>query len=206
MLLHLRTSSPGRLLSLSTDDHSSICQQGQDQSELSGRHASGSEYCPCCYRVAKRLNQGAIPMRSKKKNTMGFPDSSVGKESACNAGDPGFIPGSGRSPGEGIGYPLQYSGLKNSMDCIVHGAANSQTQLSEFHFLSFTIANNSDSMGTTLVAERIRIHFPMQGTRVRSLVREDPTCQAAAKSKLQLLTPSSRAHTPQERVAPTLHN
>ena len=40
---------------------------------------------------------------------MGFPDSSVGKESACNAGDPGSIPGSERSPGEGIGYPLQYS-------------------------------------------------------------------------------------------------
>ena len=40
---------------------------------------------------------------------MGFPDSSVGKESACNAGDPGSIPGSGRSAGEGIGYPLQYS-------------------------------------------------------------------------------------------------
>ena len=39
----------------------------------------------------------------------GFPHSSVGKESACNAGDPGSIPGSGRSPGEGIGYPLQYS-------------------------------------------------------------------------------------------------
>ena len=40
---------------------------------------------------------------------MGFPDSSVGKESACNAGDPGSIPGSGRYPGEGIGHPLQYS-------------------------------------------------------------------------------------------------
>ena len=40
---------------------------------------------------------------------MGFPDSSVGKESACNAGDPGLMPGSGRSAGEGIGYPLQYS-------------------------------------------------------------------------------------------------
>ena len=40
---------------------------------------------------------------------MGFPDSSVGKESACNTGDPGSIPGSGRSPGEGIGYPLKYS-------------------------------------------------------------------------------------------------
>ena len=40
---------------------------------------------------------------------VGFPDSSVGKESACNAGDPGLIPGSGRPTGEGIGYPLQYS-------------------------------------------------------------------------------------------------
>ena len=40
---------------------------------------------------------------------MGFPESSVGKESSCNAGDPGSIPGSGRSAGEGTGYPLQYS-------------------------------------------------------------------------------------------------
>ena len=46
----------------------------------------------------------------------GFPGSSAGKESACNAGDPGLIPGLGRSPGEGKGYLLQYSGLENSMD------------------------------------------------------------------------------------------
>ena len=93
----------------------------------------------------------------------GFPDSSVGKESACNAGDPGSNPGLGRSPGEGIGYPtpvslvflcgsagkeyacnagdlgwedplekgkatqLQYSGLENSMGCIVHEVAKSWT-------------------------------------------------------------------------------
>ena len=57
----------------------------------------------------------------------GFPDGSVGKESSCNAGDPGLIPGSGRSAREGIGYPLQYSGLGNSMDCIVHGVTKSQT-------------------------------------------------------------------------------
>ena len=57
----------------------------------------------------------------------GFPDSSVGKESTCNAGDPGSIPGSGRSTGEGIGYPLQYSGLENSMDCIVYEVANTWT-------------------------------------------------------------------------------
>ena len=45
--------------------------------------------------------------------SMGFPGSSAGKESACNVGDPGSIPGSGKSPGEGIGYPLQYSCLEN---------------------------------------------------------------------------------------------
>ena len=46
----------------------------------------------------------------------GFPGGSDGEESACNAGDLGSIPGSGRSPGEGNGYPLQYSYLKNSVD------------------------------------------------------------------------------------------
>ena len=50
---------------------------------------------------------------------------SVGKESACNTGDLGSIPGLGRSPGEGTGYPLQYSGLENSMDCIVHRVVKS---------------------------------------------------------------------------------
>ena len=64
----------------------------------------------------------------------GFPGSSVGKESACNAGDPGSIPGSGRCPGEGIGYPLQYSGLENSIDCILPGTSASQTQLRDFTF------------------------------------------------------------------------
>ena len=57
----------------------------------------------------------------------GFPDSSAGKESACNAGDLGLILGLGRSPGEGKGYPLQYSGVENSTDCIVHGVAKSRT-------------------------------------------------------------------------------
>ena len=47
---------------------------------------------------------------------MGFPGGSVDKESACNVGDLGLIPGLGRSPGEGKGYPLQCSGLENSMD------------------------------------------------------------------------------------------
>ena len=50
-----------------------------------------------------------LNLKSVSLNILGFPDSSVGKESSCNAGDPGSIPGCGRFPGEGIGYPLQYS-------------------------------------------------------------------------------------------------
>ena len=66
---------------------------------------------------------------------LGFPGGSAGKESACNEGELCLIPGLGRSPGEGKGYPLQYSGLENSIDCIVHGASKSWTRLSDFHFL-----------------------------------------------------------------------
>ena len=65
---------------------------------------------------------------------LGFPGGSAGKESTWNAGDMGSIPGLGRSPGEGKGYPFQYSGLENSMNFIVHGVAKSQTRLSDFHF------------------------------------------------------------------------
>ena len=110
---------------------------------------------------------------------LGFPYSSVGKESTCNAGDTGSIPGLGRSSGEGIGYPLQYSwaslvaqlvrnptsmweiwvgslgwedqkgysvqysGLENSMDYIVHGVAKSQRQQSKFHFTLMVMLVNS---------------------------------------------------------------
>ena len=63
---------------------------------------------------------------------LGFPCGSAGKESACDAGDLGSIPGLEGSPGEGKGYPLQYSGLENSMDCIIHGVAKSRTGLSDF--------------------------------------------------------------------------
>ena len=65
---------------------------------------------------------------------LGFPYGSAGKESAHNAGELGFIPELGRSPGEGEGSPLQYLGLENSMDCIVHEVAKSRTRLSSIHF------------------------------------------------------------------------
>ena len=65
---------------------------------------------------------------------MGFSDSSIGQKSVCNAEDLGSIPGLGTSPGEGKGYPLQYSSLENSKDYIVHWVTKSRTQLSDFHF------------------------------------------------------------------------
>ena len=65
---------------------------------------------------------------------LGFPCGSAGKESTRKVGDLGCIPGLGRSPGEGNGCPLQYSGLENPMDCLVPGVTKSQTRLSDFHF------------------------------------------------------------------------
>ena len=64
---------------------------------------------------------------------LGFPGGSVGKESTCNAEDLGSNPGLRRSPGEGNGYPLQYFGLVNSMDFIVHGVTKTWTWLTDFH-------------------------------------------------------------------------
>ena len=79
------------------------------------------------------------------KEASGKPSGSAGKESACNAGDLGLIPGLGKSPGEGKDYPLQYSGLENSMHCIVHGVAKSRTQLSNFHFTSLQFTKRIES-------------------------------------------------------------
>ena len=87
---------------------------------------------------------------------MGFPCGSAGKESVCNVGNLGLIPGLGRSPGEGKGCPLQYSGLENSMDCIVHGVAKSRTRLSDFHFY-FTMMMRSQFSSVTQVGQRKRL-------------------------------------------------
>ena len=86
---------------------------------------------------------------------MGFPGGSEVKASACNAGDLGSIPGSGRSPGEGNGNPLQYSCLENPMDggawwVTFHGVAKSQTRLSDFTFtyVPITLVGTRDEMET----------------------------------------------------------
>ena len=78
----------------------------------------------CLY---NRLQMSRRPYFMLFNVILGFPDISVGKESACNAGNPSSIPGLGRFTGEGMGYPPQYSGLENFMDYVVHGAAESLT-------------------------------------------------------------------------------
>ena len=102
---------------------------------------------------------GKIHWRRDRLSTplfLGFPCGSSGKESACIGGDLGSIPGLGRSPGEGKSYPLQYSGLENSMDCIVHEVAKSWTRLGDFHF--------------HLLVQWLRLHAPNAGTQVQPLV------------------------------------
>ena len=82
----------------------------------------------------------------------GFPDISAGKESTCNAGGLGSIPGLRRSPEEGKGYPLQYSGLENSTDCTVRGITKSQTWLSDFHFTSLPSKFRGFSQGKCIMS------------------------------------------------------
>ena len=76
----------------------------------------------------------AMPKNAQTTAQLGFPGDSEVKASASNVGDLGSIPGSGRSPGEGNGNPLQYSGLENSTGYVVHGVTKSWTQLCDFHF------------------------------------------------------------------------
>ena len=88
---------------------------------------------------------GKIRWRRHKLLTpvlLGFLCDSADKQSGCNAGDLGSIPGLKRSPGEGKGYPLQYSGLEKSMDCIIHGITKSRTWLSNFHFTNLLTSSN----------------------------------------------------------------
>ena len=107
--------------------------------------SAGSSAAPSC---TQRCIPGGTPWALSKciclsghlglsRFPLGCPGSSAGKESAYSAEDLGLIPGLGRFPGEGNGYPLLYSGLENSMDCIVHGVTKSWTGLSDFHSLYF---------------------------------------------------------------------
>ena len=96
----------------------------------------------------------------KQKKNLGFPCGSAGKESAHDSGDLGSIPGLGRSPGEGKGYPLQYSGLEKSMDCIAWTLKSMWSQRVRHNWANFTF--------TSLSKEKIYcwIYTPMQWTWV----------------------------------------
>ena len=131
-------------------------------------------------------------------------DSSVSRESTCNAGDTHCIPGSGRSPGEGNGSPLQDSGLENSKDCIVQGVAKSQTPLSNFHF-HFTVLLRFLEIGKLGVRRpagilsSVRILFCIKASslpsRLRDLSRQSTTLLSLAFLPQIPIYPST-AHTP----------
>ena len=106
-----------------------------------------------------------ISINSTHSASWGFPCDLAGKESTCNVGDLGLTPGLGRSPREGKGYPLQYPGLENSMDCLVHWVSKNQTQLSNFHFTA---------SWSSLVALMVKNPPAVQETQVRSLSQEYP--------------------------------
>ena len=122
-----------------------------------------------------------IPWRRDRLPTpvfLGLLCSSAGKESTCNVGDLGSIPGLGRSPGEGKRYPLQYSGLKNSMNYIVHGVAKSRTQGSDFqfHFLSLYIYIYTHTHTHTHThTYRVRVWVPDQRGRAVIPLKLFPT-------------------------------
>ena len=157
-----------------------------------GRKAPWSVLTNYCW--SKRqicLTAGWAP----KKKLRSSPSDIEGKESACNVGDPGSIPGLGRSPGEGNGNPLQYSCLESLMDSrawrvTVHGVAKSRTWLSDFTFFSFTFF---------LIAQWLGVCPQLQGTQVWSLVWEDPPATRQLNLHDTTTKPtSSRARAPQQ--------
>ena len=88
------------------------------------------------------LGTGRVTYKSSFVFLMVFPGGSGGIESTCNVGDLGLIPGLGRSPGEGKGYQVQYSGLENFMDSMAHGVAKSWTRLKNFDFAFLMVVLN----------------------------------------------------------------
>ena len=97
---------------------------------------------------------------------------SAGKEAACNVGDLGSIPGLGRSPGEGKGYPLQYSGLENSRDSTVHAVAKSWTRLKDFRMYWVSAMQLHYCNSCTLVVSSGGKLTPSKALVLKSLVKK----------------------------------
>ena len=124
------------------------------------------------HRELSRYLVQIIPWRRDSLPTpvfTGLPCGSAGKESACNEGDLCLIPGLGKSPGEGKGYPLLYSGLENSLDYIVQGVTEVQTRLSDFHYEHYSISlKNKDAHGDLLVFATINNRLYLYGLYMSS--------------------------------------
>ena len=140
---------PTEMLILSKDPHrhtQNICPNiWMLVAELSWHIKLTSKPPPCLLRLTYKASRNILPawlLNCHLTETLVLwkpqlslkAGSSAVKESAWNVDDLGSIPGLVRSPGEGNGYPLQYSGLENSLECVVHGVARSGTRLSNFHF------------------------------------------------------------------------
>ena len=107
-----------------------------------------------------------VPLRL----TQGFAGGSTGKESTCSAGDLGSIPVLGRSPGEGKGYPLQYSGL----GCIVHGVAKSQTRLKDFHLrLTHIVVWQKPTQHWKAIILQLKINLKKNQNLLKNLLKMD---------------------------------
>ena len=126
-----RTLTLSRPCAVSRLDGRESTHSALSRKKASSRLQGGQGLCSAGRSLGTRICLGAwegLPTH------LGFPGGSPGKEPTCSAGDLGLIPGLGRSPGEGKGHPLQYSGLETSMDCIVYGVTKSRTRLSDFHW------------------------------------------------------------------------
>ena len=138
-----------------------------------------SAYSPHLCERNESQTSTVIPSRAPKCTRFGvifvwgFPSGSAGKESTGNAGDLGSIAGLGRSPGEGNGYPLQYSGLENSVDCIVHGGLK---ELDTIERLSPSLVGETEAP----VKQR---HLPKVTKEVTGTGRTEPRCPKSPVSR-----------------------
>ena len=135
----LRTWRERIFTALLTTKKKQVCKQNSEPGSSSSSiiiNLRKSTYC-IVFQFPQQCNVDNNSSFNNILELLGIPCVSAGKESTCNVGNLGLIPGLGRSPAEGKVYPFQYSGLENSMDCIGHGVVKTQTQLSDFHSQSY---------------------------------------------------------------------
>ena len=136
-----------------------------------------------------QVPRGRIPWRRNRLPTpvfLDFPGGSAGEESGCKVGVLGSIRELGRSPGEENSHPLQYYGLENSMDCIVHGVAKSQTWLSDFSFhFSLEVTAHCFCHSLFISRDHTRVRTP-GGRNQRPCLKDGPTPWVRGKEQRDL--------------------